>query len=102
MSYLLFQWMGTYYVALFLPFGLATSPFLFNLFAEALHWILEFVYFQSLTHCVDNFLLIGGDGNLFGKLCNFLGFEEKLGKSINGTVVIELDSNEHRGSPPAR
>jgi len=93
---LLFQWTGTYYVDLFLPFGLATSPFLFNLFAEALHWILEFVYSQSLTHYLDDFLLIGGDGNLFGKLCDFLGFEEKLSKSIDGTVVdftgIELDS----------
>ena len=93
---LLFQWMGTHYVDLFLPFGLATSPFLFNLFAEALHWILDFVYSQALTHYLDDFLLVGGDSTLFGKLCSFLGFEEKLSKSIDGTVVdftgIELDT----------
>jgi len=94
---LLFQWMGIYYVDLFLPFGLSTSPFLFNLFAEALHWILESVYSQSLTHYLDDFLLIGGnDCTLFHSLCQYLGFEEKSSKSIDGNVVdftgIELDS----------
>ena len=93
---LLFQWMGIYYTDLFLPFGLATAPFLFNLFAEALHWILEYIFSQSLIHYLDDFLLIGGNGNLFGELCNFLGFEEKSSKSIDGTIVdftgIELDS----------
>ena len=44
---LLFKWKGQIYSKLFLPFGLATAPLLFNLFAEALHWILNHVYNQS-------------------------------------------------------
>jgi hypothetical protein len=36
-----FRWRGKYYSELFLPFGLCTSPYLFNYFAEAFHWILD-------------------------------------------------------------
>ena len=35
-----FIWKGVTYVECCLPFGLRTAPFLFNLFAEGLHWIL--------------------------------------------------------------
>ena len=38
---LIFEWKGKYYVDMFLPFGLRTSPRIFNLFSEAVHWILE-------------------------------------------------------------
>lgn len=36
-----FQWNNIYYTESCLPFGLRTAPFLFNLFAEALQWILQ-------------------------------------------------------------
>src|SRR3979409_380539 len=36
-----FQVGGKYYQETCLPFGLSTSPFLFNIFSEAFHWILE-------------------------------------------------------------
>ncbi len=32
-----FRWEGRYYKEMCLSFGLATAPFIFNLFAEALH-----------------------------------------------------------------
>jgi len=32
-----FIWLGVVYVECCLPFGLATAPMIFNLFAEALH-----------------------------------------------------------------
>lgn len=35
-----FFWEGTYWVEKFLPFGLRTSPMLFDLFAKGLHWTL--------------------------------------------------------------
>ena len=35
-----FQWENKFYTEYCLPFGLATALFLFNLFAEAFHWIL--------------------------------------------------------------
>lgn len=38
--FLCFKWDGHFYIDLFLPFELCTASFIFNLFAEALHWIL--------------------------------------------------------------
>jgi hypothetical protein len=36
-----FGWKTRFYTETCLPFGLGTAPFLFNLFAEALHWAIE-------------------------------------------------------------
>jgi hypothetical protein len=36
-----FIWDSVVYTECCLPFGLATAPLIFNLFAEALHWVLE-------------------------------------------------------------
>ena len=47
---LLFEWDGKYYVDMFLPFGLRTAPRIFNLFAEALHWVFETLYEWNCTH----------------------------------------------------
>ena len=96
---LLFEWLGKFYVDIALPFGLSTAPFLFNLFAEGLHWILEHTYSQSLVHYLDDFLLIGGnDDALFARTCNYLGLEEKTSKSVDGSVVdftgLEIDSDK--------
>jgi hypothetical protein len=35
-----FCWEGTYWVDCSLPFGLRTAPYIFDLFAKALHWTL--------------------------------------------------------------
>ena len=102
---LLFEWEGQWFVDIFLPFGLSSAPFLFNMFTEGLHWILEFQFHQSLVHYLDDFLLVGGnDTTLFGRVCNYLGLAEKLSKSIDGTVVdftgIELDSDRMKARLP--
>jgi len=54
----LFKWNNTLYVDIFLAFGLRTSPFIFTLFAEGLHWILEHVFHRQLVHYLDDFLLV--------------------------------------------
>ena len=36
-----FHWQNQYYAKRFFPFGLQTALYLFNLFAEVFHWILE-------------------------------------------------------------
>ena len=36
-----FKWKGICYNEACLPFGLATAPFIFNLFTEAFHWMLQ-------------------------------------------------------------
>jgi hypothetical protein len=96
---LLFEWKGRIYVDLCLPFGMSTSPFIFNLFGEGLHWILEHIFNQSLVHYLDNFLFVGGESEkLFSEVCTFLGFEEKKSKAMDGYVLdftgIELDSDK--------
>ena len=55
---LLFEWQGRYYVDIFLPFGLHTAPRIFNLFAEALHWVFETLNEWNVTHYLDDFLFI--------------------------------------------
>ena len=96
---LLFKWDNQIYADMFLPFGLATSPFIFNMFAEALHWILNHVYNVELVHYLDDFLMFNcPTKHLFGTVCNDLGVEEKTKKSLDGYVVdyigIELDTDK--------
>ena len=53
-----FEWEGRYYNETCLPFGLATAPFLFNLFAEGFHWILESWLQWEVLHYLDDFIRI--------------------------------------------
>ena len=55
---LLFEWNGQFFVDMFLTFGLRTAPRIFNLFAEALHWIFETLHEWNVTHYLDDFLFI--------------------------------------------
>ena len=55
---LVFEWQGKFYVDMFLPFGLRTAPRIFNLFAEALHWIFETLEEWNVTHYLDDFLFV--------------------------------------------
>ena len=52
-----FMWKDIYYTECCLPFGLASDPFLFNLFAEAFHWILQsYLDIQFIFHYLDDFI----------------------------------------------
>jgi hypothetical protein len=57
-----FEWLSTPYAERCLPFGLSTAPFLFNLFAEGLHWILEACLELAdgwlMHHYIDDFIVI--------------------------------------------
>ena len=53
-----FRWEGTFYKETCLLFSLATAPFIFNLFAEALHWIITSYLSWVLYHYLDNFVAI--------------------------------------------
>lgn len=94
---LLFEWDGVYYGELFLPFGLRTAPFIFNLFGEAFEWILQRKYSWILRRYLDDFLMIfPSDYNIavaseqFDGICNQLGFTEAREKSKDGTCVDYL------------
>jgi hypothetical protein len=42
-----------------LPFGFATAPFIFNLFAEGLNWLLTaYLPVVSIVHYLDDFIAV--------------------------------------------
>ena len=76
------HWQGSYYVDTCLPFGLRSAPYLFNQYAEALHWILQNNYQLShLIHYLDDYLLMGPPRNhqCQKHLCSFLATCTSLG-----------------------
>jgi hypothetical protein len=92
------------YEELCLPFGLRTAPFLFNLFAEALHWILECciasvdgLFSTKLSHYLDDSMFITSDrataealSQVYTYITDFLGVPRKSKKDDCGTSVIIL------------
>ena len=54
------HWQGKFYVDLCLPFGLRSSPFLFNRLADAFEWILKHNYaISALMHYLDDYFTVG-------------------------------------------
>jgi hypothetical protein len=94
---LLFEWQGKFYVDMFLPFGLHTAPRIFNLFAEALHWIFDTLHEWNVTHYLDDFLFIFPPGTdlspyslQFDRVLSSFGLSKAAAKDSNGCVVIHL------------
>jgi hypothetical protein len=108
---LAFEWNGEWYVDLFLPFGLRTAPFIFNLFAEAIHWIMENYHGWILHHYLDDFIAffppdtnLSPAGRQFEDICRQLGFQIAEEKNDEGTVVdylgITIDSEKMEARLP--
>ena len=58
--------------------GLRTAPFIFTLFSEGLHWILEWVFSRDLIHYLDDFLLVNDpDPEFFGALASYCRFTSR-------------------------
>ena len=103
-----FHWETKYYSERFLPFGLRTTPFLFNLFAETFHWILANELAKDhlsaeIIHYHDDFLIILPSHqnpvtycSKFATICLAVGLRIKTAKNEEGMVVgfggIELDT----------
>ena len=94
---LLFEWQGKFYVDMFLPFGLRTAPRIFNLFAEALHWILETLHEWNVTHYLDDFLFVFPPGtNIaplsteFDRILSKFGLSKAAEKDSDGCVIVHL------------
>jgi Reverse transcriptase (RNA-dependent DNA polymerase) len=51
-----FHWESKSYYPIVLIFGLKSAPYIFNLFAEALHWIIHRHLPSDLCHYLDDFL----------------------------------------------
>jgi hypothetical protein len=94
---LIFEWQGKFYVDMFLPFGLRTAPRIFNLFAEALHWVFETLEEWNVTHYLDDFLFvfppgtdIGPYSSKFDEILSVFGLSKAAEKDSDGCVVIHL------------
>jgi len=94
---LIFEWEGKYYQEMFLPFGLRTAPFLFNLFGEVFQWILQHIYTWTVKRYLDDFLgIFPTDHDLaktaseFDMVVDKLGFTEATDKRQEGTCVDYL------------
>lgn len=100
-----FECDGRYWIEHYLPFGLRTAPFLFDLFAKALNWILIAVLYWSIVlHYLDDFFAIlppHADANAyadqFDQVCMDLGLIVNHSKDAMGTIAdflgIEFNSS---------
>jgi Reverse transcriptase (RNA-dependent DNA polymerase) len=96
-----FFWDGQYFTETCLPFGLRTAPIIFNLFAEAFHWILESWLGWVVAHYLDDFIRVleasraskealaqaEEDYHLF---TTYLGIPEASDKDVCGTQAVVL------------
>src|SRR5947207_6408492 len=82
---------------MYLPFGLRTSPRIFNLFSEAVHWVLEERYSWAITHYLDDFFAaFPSDSDParhsleFDKVISSFGLTKAPEKDETGTRVTHL------------
>jgi hypothetical protein len=99
-----FQWDDAWWYDKFLPFGLRTSPFIFDLFSSGLNWILQNeLGWAGVLHYLDDFLAVLAPhldatryAEDFDSLCKDLGFTVKQKKSYTGTCTdflgLEIDT----------
>ena len=101
-----FEWKGTFYKETCLPFGLATAPAIFNLFADAFEWMLRScLQWDSITHYLDDFIRIVPEAKAdsvpqadldYIQLTDALGIPRNDRKDCCGTVIevlgIEIDT----------
>ena len=99
-----FECDGRYWLERYLPFGLRTAPFLFDLFAKALNWVLIAVLSWTIVlHYLDDFFAIlplhinaNSYADQFDQVCNDLGLTVNHSKDAMGTIAdflgIEFDS----------
>jgi hypothetical protein len=96
------EWEGQYYKETCLPFGLRTALYIFNIFAEAFHWILQYYTdWQTLEHYLDDFILVipqrkATEAHLkqlavqYNALILDLGIPQNTSKDICGQVAVIL------------
>ena len=103
-----FTWWKKFYKETCLSFGLATAPCIFNLFAEALHWLIVSFLHWTLCHYLDDFIAIFKaskasteqikiEAKAYIWLTDLLGIPRNDSKDRDGTEVvvfgIEIDTS---------
>ncbi|XP_078000849.1 uncharacterized protein LOC144453431 [Glandiceps talaboti] len=79
-----------YVFDMFLPFGLRSSPALFNEFADGLHFAIQQKGVEALLHYLDDFFTCGPPDTdvCYSNLDNILQVSADLGFSINAQKTI--------------
>jgi hypothetical protein len=91
-----FRWEGMFYLEAFLPFGLRSAPFLYNIFAELLHWGASAIGIITLLHYLDDFLFLESPSasfralDHFEQLASFLGFSLNPSKRVARTTSLSF------------
>ena len=100
-----FHYDNRYWIERYLPFGLRTAPFLFDLFTKTLNWILIAVLrWYTILHYLDDFFAIlsphvsaNAYADQFNQICSELGLTINHSKDVMGTTAdflgIEFDSS---------
>jgi len=103
---LTFSMDGVHYADCALNFGGASSPFLFNLFAEGLHWILNY-FGLPVHHYLDDFFGMCPRSDAPAILrfvtatCSFLGLSVSQSKTTYGSCISVLGFTVHLPSKVA-
>ena len=81
-----------YYIDLFLPFGLHSSPALFNEYADALLYAMNANKVQDLLHYLDDYFTMGLPHSLVcaNNISAMIIMCEELGFAINPEKVTKL------------
>ena len=103
---------GCYWMERYLPFGLRTAPFLFDLFARALNWVMIAVLsWTFVLHYLDDFFAIlppnadaAAYARQFDQVYTELGLLINHTKDVLGTIAeflgIEFDSTRMQARLP--
>src|SRR5882724_6961759 len=95
-----FHWLGKFYYPVVLMFSGKSAPYIFNLFAEGLHWIIQRHIPAAIWHYLDDFLSIFKSSTprstadaaveWIESLGNELGLSFQPQKTIRPCTVIEF------------
>lgn len=80
--YLGFTWLDRLWYDIVLSFGLSSAPYIFNLFAEALHWIISRHIPAFLRHYLDDFLPVFRQGTSWELASAALEWIQALGTQL--------------------
>ena len=80
-----------YYVDIFLPFGLCSSPALFNEYADALQYAMKTNKVQDLLHYLDDYFTVGPPRSpvCTNNITTMIAMCEELGLTINSDKVTK-------------
>ena len=80
-----------YYMDLFLPFGLHSSPALFNKYSDALQYTMQTNKVQNLIHYLDDYFTVGPPDSLVcaNNIATMIATCEELGFAVNPEKVTK-------------